>query len=69
MMVSIIFFVSIGLTSLIFVIEKKEGLLERSWISGVIIIELMLSHIIVKFFIQIIQVVLLLVFAHFIFEV
>ena len=69
MMVSIIFFISIGLTALLFVIEKKEGLLERSWISGVTIIEIMLSHIIVKFFIQVIQVVLLIVFTHFIFEV
>ncbi|CAF1637198.1 unnamed protein product, partial [Adineta ricciae] len=69
MMISIIYFLAIGLTALIFVVEKKEGLLERSWIAGVTIIEIMFSHIIVKFFIQIIQVVLLIVFAHFIFEV
>ena len=69
MMVSIIFFVSIGLTALLLVIEKKEGLLERSWSSGVTIVEIMLSHIIVKFFTQVIQVVLLIIFAHLIFEV
>lgn len=69
MMLSIIYFLAVGLTALIFVVEKKEGLLERSWIAGVTIIEIMFSHIIVKFFIQIIQVVLLIVFAHFIFEV
>lgn len=69
MMVSIIFFVSIGLTALLLVIEKKEGLLERSWSSGVTIVEIMLSHIIVKFFTQVIQVVLLIIFAHLIFDV
>ncbi|CAF2587733.1 unnamed protein product [Rotaria sp. Silwood2] len=69
MMISIIFFLAIGLTALIFVVEKKEGLLERSWIAGVTTIEVMLSHIIVKFFIQFIQIMLLLIFADFIFKV
>ncbi|CAF1123969.1 unnamed protein product [Rotaria sp. Silwood1] len=69
MMISIIFFLAIGLTALIFVVEKKEGLLERSWIAGVTTIEVMLAHIIVKFFIQFIQIMLLLVFADFIFKV
>lgn len=69
MMLSIIFFLAIGLTALIFVIEKKEGLLERSSIAGVNIFEIMFAHISVKFFIQFIQVTLLIIFAHFIFEV
>ncbi|CAF1478403.1 unnamed protein product, partial [Rotaria sordida] len=69
MMTSIIFFLAIGLTALIFVIEKKEGLLERSWIAGVTTIEVMFAHIIGKFFIQAIQVILLLVFVDIIFKV
>ncbi|CAF3240969.1 unnamed protein product [Rotaria sp. Silwood2] len=69
MMISIIFFVAIGLTALIFVVEKKEGLLERSWIAGVTTVEIMLAHIIVKFFIQFIQITLLLIFADYIFKV
>ncbi|CAF4624595.1 unnamed protein product [Rotaria socialis] len=69
MMISIIFFLAIGLTALIFVVEKKEGLLERSWIAGVTTIEIMLAHVIVKFFIQIIQIIFLIVFADFIFKV
>ncbi|CAF1082829.1 unnamed protein product [Rotaria sp. Silwood1] len=69
MMTSVIFFLAIGLTALIFVVEKKEGLLERSWIAGVTTIEVMFAHIIVKFFIQAIQIILLLVFADFIFKV
>jgi ABC-type multidrug transport system permease subunit len=69
MMISIIFFLAIGLTALIFVVEKKEGLLDRSLIAGVTTIEIMFAHIIVKFFIQFIQIVLLIVFADFIFKV
>jgi ABC-type multidrug transport system permease subunit len=69
MMISIIYFLAIGLTGLMFVVEKKEGLLERSWISGVTTVEIMLSHMIVKFLIQIIQIILLVIFAHFIFKV
>ncbi|CAF0811762.1 unnamed protein product [Rotaria sordida] len=69
MMISIIFFLAIGLTALMFVVEKKEGLLERSWVAGVTTIEVMLAHIIIKFFIQFIQIMLLLTFADFIFKV
>jgi len=69
MMISIIFFLAIGLTALIFVVEKKEGLLDRSLIAGVTTIEIMFAHIIVKFFIQFIQIILLIVFADFIFKV
>ncbi|CAF4085037.1 unnamed protein product [Adineta steineri] len=69
MMISIIFFLAIGLTALIFVVEKKEGLLERSWIAGVTTVEVMLAHIIVKFFIQFIQIILMIIFADVIFQV
>ena len=69
MMISIIFFSAIGLTALIFVVEKKEGLLERGWIAGVTTVEVMLAHIIVKFFIQFIQIILMVVFADVIFQV
>lgn len=69
MMISIIFFSAIGLTALIFVVEKKEGLLERSWIAGVTTVEVMLAHIIVKFFVQFIQIILMVIFADMIFNV
>jgi len=65
MMISIIFFSAIGLTALIFVVEKKEGLLERGWIAGVTTVEVML----VKFFVQFIQIILMVVFADIIFNV
>ncbi|CAF4695929.1 unnamed protein product, partial [Rotaria sp. Silwood1] len=69
MMVPIIFFLATGLTGLIFVVEEKEGLLERSWIAGVTTIEVICAHIIVKFFIQSIQIILLLTFTDYIFKI
>ena len=69
MMVSIIFFLAIGLTALIFVVEKKEGLFERSWIAGVTTIEMMIAHVIVKLFIQLFQITLMIVFAYFVYHV
>jgi ABC-type multidrug transport system permease subunit len=69
MILSIIFVLAISLTALVLVLEKKEGLLERNWIGGVTTIEVMLAHIIVKFFIQFIQIIFLLIFANFIFKV
>ena len=69
MMLSIIFFLAIGLTALMFVVEKKEGLLDRAWVTGVTTVEVMLAHVIVKFFIQFVQILLLLVFADFILKV
>lgn len=47
-------------TSLTFVSERKEGLLDRSLVAGVNIIELMLSHTFVKLGILIIQAVIIL---------
>lgn len=44
-----------ALTSLTFVSERKEGLLDRSLVAGVNVMELMLSHIIVKICILLIQ--------------
>ena len=32
---SITYFMAVGLTALSFIIERKEGLLERSWVAGV----------------------------------
>jgi hypothetical protein len=34
-MVSIMFSLAIGVTGLMFVTEKKDGLLDRSWVAGI----------------------------------
>jgi hypothetical protein len=40
-MVTVMFTLSIGLTALIFIMEKKAGLLDRSLVAGVSTIEIM----------------------------
>lgn len=69
MMMSIIFFLAIGLTSLIFVVEKKEGLFERIWVTGVKTIEMIIAHLIMKIFIQLIQILFMISFAKFIYHI
>ena len=53
---SITFFMAVGLTALSFILERKEGLLDRSWIAGVTATEVMLAHVISQFAVMIVQV-------------
>ena len=68
-MVTIMFTLAIGLTALMFVHEKKEGLLERNWVAGVTTIEIMIAHITAKLLIMIVQIILLLAITHLVFDV
>ena len=45
----IIFFLAVALTGEAFISEKQDGLLDRSWVSGVLPIEVMASHILTQF--------------------
>lgn len=68
-MLTVIFTLSIGLTALIFVIEKKEGLLERTAVANVNTMELITSHIAMNFVIMIFQTIVLLAIAVLLFDV
>jgi ABC-type multidrug transport system permease subunit len=68
-MITIVFILTIGLTALMFVIEKKEGLLERTAVAGINTFELILSHITVKLIIMSFQTMVLLIIAIFVFKV
>ena len=58
-----------GLTTLSFVIEKKEGLLDRSLTAGMSAFEILLAHVFTQLFVLIVQVTLVMVFALAVFEV
>ena len=47
---------AVGLTALSFIIERKEGLLERSWVAGVTAFEVMLAHVVGQFIVMLVQV-------------
>lgn len=68
MIVNIAFASSIGLTALAFVVDKREGTMDRTWSSGVRAGEVLLGHIIIQFFVLLIQVSLLLFCALYIFS-
>ena len=66
---SITYFMAVGLTALSFIIERKEGLLDRSWVAGVTATEVMLAHVIAQFVVMVVQVALVLVFMIYVFDV
>ena len=51
-----LFFIGMALTSESFISERSQGLLERSWITGVLPIEIILSYILSQFVVMAIQV-------------
>ena len=63
------FTISINFTALSFILERKEGLLERSWVAGVTATEVMFAHVVAQCAVMIVQVALVLVFMIFVFGV
>ena len=67
--ISCLFTISINFTALSFILERKEGLLERSWVAGVTATEVMFAHVVAQCAVMIVQVALVLVFMIFVFGV
>ncbi|KAF7661925.1 hypothetical protein LDENG_00249910 [Lucifuga dentata] len=66
---SITFYLAVGLTALSFVIERKEGLLNRCWVAGVSSLETILAHLFSQLFIISVQILLLLLFILLVFKI
>lgn len=64
---TIIFFLSVALTSGAMLIERNEGMLERCLVSGITGIELLLSHVVTQFLIMCGQTTFVLIFSFSIF--
>merc|ERR1712045_625915 len=62
-----VFFLAMALTSESFITERSQGLLERSWVAGVLPSEIIASYIMSQFFVMVIQaaIALITVFAGF----
>ena len=54
----VIYFLAMALTSESFIAERSQGLLERSWITGVLPVEILASYILSQFVVMVIQVML-----------
>lgn len=67
--ISISYVMATGLTALAFILERRDGLLERSLVSGVQTMQILLAHAINQVFVMIIQIFLVLGCTFFIFEI
>lgn len=65
---SIIFFLSVALTSGAMLIERNEGILERCLVSGVTGVEILFSHVVTQFLVMCFQTTLVLIFSFSVFE-
>ncbi|KAM9727158.1 ABC transporter G family member 20 isoform 2-T2 [Menidia menidia] len=65
---SITFYLAVGLTALSFVLERKEGLLDRCWVAGVSSMETMLAHLLSQLLVISVQIILMLLFILLVFK-
>ncbi|XP_059166224.1 ABC transporter G family member 20-like [Physella acuta] len=68
LIVSATFFLACGLTTLVFVLERKEGLMERMIVAGVAPIEIMISHVLTQLLVMFGQVLLMFAIALLVFN-
>ncbi|KAJ9590920.1 hypothetical protein L9F63_016018, partial [Diploptera punctata] len=66
---TIVFFLAVALTSSALIIERMEGLLDRSWVAGVTPSEILFSHVITQFVVMCGQTALVLIFMIIVFGV
>ncbi|XP_053995449.1 ABC transporter G family member 20 isoform X1 [Hylaeus anthracinus] len=66
---TIVFFLAVALTSSVLIIERMEGLLDRSWVAGVSPGEVLFSHVITQFVVMCGQTALVLIFMILVFSV
>ncbi|KAG5679693.1 hypothetical protein PVAND_009246 [Polypedilum vanderplanki] len=65
---TIIFFLSVALTSGAMLIERNEGILERCLVSGITGVEILCGHVVTQFLVMCFQTTLVLIFSFSVFE-
>ncbi|VEN61114.1 unnamed protein product [Callosobruchus maculatus] len=68
-LLTIVFFLAVGLTATALIIERLDGLLNRAYVAGVTPSEILLSHVLTQFIIMVGQTILALIFMIAVFEV
>ncbi|XP_063389305.1 ABC transporter G family member 23 [Cydia fagiglandana] len=66
---TIVFFLAVALTSSALIVERMEGLLDRSWVAGVSPGEILFSHVVTQFVVMVGQTALVLIFMILVFGV
>ena len=66
---TIAFLATVALTALAFVMERKDGIMERILVAGVTPFEFLMSHIVTQLCVIVVQVALLLIFTFLVFDI
>ena len=66
---SMTFGISIGLTAVALIVERNEGLIDRTWVAGVNVTEIIIAQVVMQFFILLVQIILLVVIVLYAFKV
>ena len=66
---SMTFGISIGLTAVALIVERNEGLIDRTWVAGVNVTEIIIAQVVTQFFILLVQIILLVVIVLYAFKV
>lgn len=60
---------AVALTSSALIVERTEGLLDRSWVAGVTAVEVLMSHVVTQFVVMVGQTILVLLFMLVVYDV
>ena len=69
MLITISFGISVGLTAISLIVERKEGLLDRGWVVGVGVVEMVTAQLLLNSVVLLIQITLMISFALFVFQI
>lgn len=67
--VSISYIMATGLTALAFILERRDGLFERSLVAGVDTLQVLVAHALTQIIVMVVQIVFVLVFTFLVFEI
>lgn len=67
--VSISYIMATGLTALAFILERRDGLFERSLVAGVDTLQILIAHGLTQIIVMIVQILLVLVFTFLVFDI
>ncbi|KAI1295551.1 ABC transporter G family member 20 [Halotydeus destructor] len=67
--VSISYIMATGLTALAFILERRDGLFERSLVAGVDTLQVLIAHALTQVIVMVVQILLVLVFTFLVFDI
>ena len=69
MLITISFGISVGLTAISLIVERKEGLLDRGWVVGVGVVEMVTAQLLLNSVVLLVQITMMISFALFVFQI